>query len=173
MGRSRVTCRTQTEPQQADGPSSNHPAAAHGLGNKGLCLPLPGRGWSNIHPSVRAGRALRCRLVQEDFKPRGKGLAQGQGATQREDLGAGGSGGGGVGGRRQQDPQGWLSPPASPGSLPKPAPAPLITSPISFPSEHSALPTRTYFPVSHPSESHKGSCLFPVSPVPKTLLDSQ
>ena len=70
---------------------------------------------------VRAGRALRCRLVQEDFKPRGKGLAQGRGATQREHLGAGGSGGGGVGGRRQQDPQGWLSPPASPGSLPKPA----------------------------------------------------
>lgn len=87
MGRSRVTCRTQTEPQQADGPSSNHPAAAHGPGNKGLCLPLPGRGWSNIHPSVRAGRALRCWLVQEDFKPRGKGLTQGRGATQREDLG--------------------------------------------------------------------------------------
>lgn len=87
MGNSRVTCRTQTEPQKADGPSFNHPAAAHSPGNKQRpAPPLPGRGWANSHPRVSGLRTLRRRLVQEDVKPRGKGPAHGWGVTQREDL---------------------------------------------------------------------------------------
>lgn len=87
VGNSRATCRAQTEPPKADGPSSNHPAAAHSPGSKQRPTPpLPGRGWANSHPRVSGLRTLRLWLVQEDVKPRGKGLAHGWGVTQREDL---------------------------------------------------------------------------------------
>ena len=141
---------------------------------KACASPFPAEAGPTSTPEWKDPEMLACA---------GRFQAQREGTCPR----TGGHPAGRLGGRRfwgegrQRDTRGGGSRTRRAGSALQPAlgaspglqPALAITSPISFPSEHSALPTRIYFPVSHPSESHRGSCLVPASPVPKTLPDTQ
>lgn len=178
VGRSQDSVEPRSNPQHSDGPSLQPPSCRPQSGKQRPALPFPAEAGPTSTPEWKDPEMLACagrfQAQREGTCPRDRGPPSGKTWGQRF-WGEG----------RQRDTRGGgsrtrraglclpLQPAlgASPGLFLQPALE--ITSPISFPSEHSALPTRIYFPVSHPSESHRGSCLVPASPVPKTLPDTQ